>query len=136
MRAEELREQMIREKKDFTFETVLSTDRNLKLLKKAKEQGYFVRGYYILTSSASINVSRVNARVASGGHGVPEDKIRSRYKKSIELVPELVKVCDILHIYDNTSNAFRIFKKRKDVYYRWSNEFWSEEDIDKLVGYR
>jgi len=28
---------------DFTFETVLSTDRNINLLKKAKEKGFFIR---------------------------------------------------------------------------------------------
>ena len=35
LKAEELREFMIEKNKDFTFETVLSTDRNLKLLKKS-----------------------------------------------------------------------------------------------------
>ncbi len=43
VKAEELREEMIEKGEDFTFETVLSTDRNLKLLKKAKEKGYFLR---------------------------------------------------------------------------------------------
>ena len=37
IRAEELRESMLKQKKDFTFETVLSTDRNLSLLKRAKK---------------------------------------------------------------------------------------------------
>jgi len=50
------------------------------------------------------------------------------------LVPQLVEVCDIVHIYDNTDEPFRIFKKRKDVYYHWSNAYWSEEDIEKLCG--
>lgn len=135
VKAEELREKMISEKKDFTFETVLSTDRNLNLLKKAKEQGYFVRGYFILTANVDVNIARVNVRVHSGGHGVPEDKIISRYRKSLDRVPELVNICDILHVYDNTSDkAFRIFKKRKDVFFKWSNEFWSDEEIDKLCG--
>ena len=97
-KAEELREKMILEKKDFTFETVLSTDRNLLLLKKAKEQGYFVRCIYVLTANADINVARVSARQAIGGHGVPEDKIRSRYSKALALIPQLVEVCDILHV--------------------------------------
>ena len=35
VKAEELREEMIEKGEDFTFETVLSTDRNLKLLKKS-----------------------------------------------------------------------------------------------------
>ena len=75
VKAEELRERMINDKKDFTFETVLSTGRNLLLLQKAKEQGYFVRGIYVLTSNVDINVARVKAREALGGHGVPEEKI-------------------------------------------------------------
>jgi predicted ABC-type ATPase len=37
--AEKMREQAIAELKSFTFETVMSTDRNLKLLRKAKEKG-------------------------------------------------------------------------------------------------
>ena len=47
VKAEELREKMLQEKKNFTFETVLSTERNLNLLKRAKENGYFVRVYQI-----------------------------------------------------------------------------------------
>ena len=46
VKAEELREEMLEKGEDFTFETVLSTDRNLKLLKKAKEKGYFLRCIY------------------------------------------------------------------------------------------
>ncbi len=133
-RAEELREKMILEKKDFTFETVLSTDRNLLLLKKAKEQGYFVRCIYVLTANADINVARVSARQAIGGHGVPEDKIRSRYSKALALIPQLVEVCDILHVYDNTKEPFRIFKKRKDVYFHWENKYWDFDKSSDLTG--
>ncbi len=43
LKAEELREGAIANQLDFTFETVLSTDRNLELLKRAKVQGYFIR---------------------------------------------------------------------------------------------
>jgi len=134
VKAEKLREYMIENKKDFTFETVLSTDRNLLLLKKAKEQGYFVRGIYVLTSNVDINVARVHAREALGGHGVPEEKIRSRYDKALALVPRLVEICDILHIYDNTKEPFRIFKKRKSIYYRWNNQYWSNDEIERLSG--
>ena len=84
LKAEELREHMIAQKKDFTFETVLSTERNLLLLQKAKEQGYFVRGIYVLTANVDINVARVSAREALGGHGVPEEKIRMRYERALK----------------------------------------------------
>ena len=134
-KAEQLREEHLSQHKDFCFETVLSTDRNLKLLKKAKENGYFIKCVYILTALPDVNVMRVRARVFQGGHGVPEDKIRSRYHKSLELIKEVIPVCDICHIYDNSDDIpFRIFKKRKSEYYFDENEFWSFDDIVLLTG--
>lgn len=112
----------------------MSTTRNLKLLRRAKDNGYFIRCIYVLTANPEINVIRVEARAANGGHGVPEDKIRSRYDKALKLIPELVEVCDIMHIYDNSSEPFRIFKKRKDQYFYWENEFWNLESIKNLTG--
>jgi len=136
LKAEELREDAVARGIDFTFETVLSTDRNLKLLQKARTKGYFIRCIYVLTASPEVNITRVQVREASGGHGVPEDKIRSRYEKALALIPELVKVCDILHIYDNTEMPFRIFKKRKTVYFGWENEYWDHASIVELTGVR
>ena len=133
-KAEELRKSMLEKGEDFTFETVLSTDRNLKLLQKAKEKGYFLRCIYVLTDDYEINIARVRMRESMGGHGVPEDKIKSRYEKALNLIPDLVEICDIVHIYDNTNVPFRIFKKRKDVYYHWENKYWSYSDIEKLTG--
>ena len=134
LKAEELRNAAIKEHKDFTFETVLSTDRNLNLLQLAKEEGYFIRAIYVLTADPNINVARVTSRVSTGGHGVPEDKIKSRYTKALALVSQLVEISDIVHIYDNTIEPFRIFKKRKDIYYHWENEFWNYEKIQQLTG--
>lgn len=132
--AEKLREQCVADRTSFTFETVLSTDRNLKLLQKAKKNGFFIRCIYVLTINSSVNVMRVKSRTALGGHNVPEAKIISRYEKCLKLLPELLKVCDIMHIYDNTTIPFRIFKKRKDEFFFWSNDFWKESDVKKLLS--
>ena len=113
--AQDLREKCLAEHREFTFETVLSTSRNLDLLKRAKEKDYFVRCYYVLTSSSKINVARVANRVNNGGHDVPKDKIRSRYDRALALIPELIPVCDICNIYDNTIEPFRIFSKKLDT---------------------
>lgn len=78
--AENLREFCLQHELDFSFETVLSTERNLNLMQRAKLKGYFIRGFFVLTYSADLNVLRVKTRVALGGHDVPEEKIRSRYK--------------------------------------------------------
>ena len=132
--AEKMRENALEKGIDFTFETVLSTERNLDLLRRAKEKGYFIRCFYVLTSNPDINVARVFVRETQGGHGVPEDKIRERYNRTLNLIPDLVKVCDILHIYDNTVEPVRIFKKRKTKYFRWESEYWSNTDVEKLTG--
>lgn len=133
--AEKQREDHVEHMEEFCFETVLSTDRNLKLLKKAKERGYFIRCYYVLTADPMINVFRVRSRVESGGHGVPEEKIALRYDRALALVKELVKLCDICHIYDNSgSRPFRIFKKRKEEIYYDECDDWYLEDIVALTN--
>ncbi len=133
-KAEYLRNEAIDTLKSFTFETVLSTERNLILLKKAKEKGFFIRCIYVLTADPAINATRVFVRKSAGGHDVPKEKIFSRYYKALKLIPELVQICDILHIYDNSDTPFRIFKKRKDKFFYWENTFWSLDAIHKLVN--
>lgn len=132
--AKSMRERCVAEHKDFTFETVLSTPMNLDLLKLAKENDFFIRCYYVLTSSSNINVARVMDRVRDGGHDVPVDKIRTRYDRALALVPELLPVCDICNIYDNTLEPFRIFSKKLGTYRLWENEFWDKERIMALTG--
>lgn len=127
------REELLSSKVDFAFETVLSTRRNLDLLIKAKNAGYFIKCFYVLTVDPAINVSRVSNRVSEGGHDVPKDKIIARYYRAMDLIPELINVCDIVHIYDNSVEPFRIFKKRKEQTYMWTNDDWNEEKIRDLV---
>lgn len=134
--ADSRREECLNAHRNFCFETVLSTDRKLNLLKRAAAEGFFIRCYYVLTADSQINVARVAARVSAGGHDVPVDKIIARYDKALDLIKELVPVCDVCHIYDNSLDApYRIFKKRKDQYwYCPETDLWLKEDIVALTG--
>lgn len=133
--AEKYREEHLSNMEEFCFETVMSTDRNLKLLRRAKSKGYFIRCYYVLTVDPMINVGRVETRVNNGGHSVPREKIISRYDRALELVKDVVDVCDICHIYDNSDRQpYRIFKKRKNEYFYDENEYWLQEDIETLTN--
>ena len=131
--AEEQRNKCLEGKLDFTFETVFSTRTKLDFLTKAKQQGYFIKCFYILTADPGVNISRVEVRVRSGGHDVPEDKIVSRYYKALSLIPELVSICDIINIYDNTKQPCRIFSKKKDTFRVFENPYWNETQIAKLT---
>lgn len=133
--AERQREEHLANMREFCFETVMSTERNLNLLKRAKEKGYFIRCYYILTASPLINIERVKSRIEEGGHNVPEDKIISRFDKALDLVCEVVAVSDICHIYDNSGQEpLRIFKKRKDEMLFQECEIWNKEEIECLTS--
>ena len=134
LKAEELREDCVRNLEDFTFETVLSTERNIQLLRKAKQRGFFIKSVFVLTASPETNIIRVAARVVSGGHNVPADKIISRYWKSLNNLPELVRLSDVCHVYDNTETPTRIFKKKKYEEIVFPNDLWGASDITRLVS--
>lgn len=131
--ADQMRYASIDAKEDFTFETVLSSHYKLDLLEKAKAEGYFIKCIFVLTVHPSVNVARVAARVAHGGHHVDEDKIRSRYYKSLENISRLMELCDILHVYDNTEEPIRIIRKHKADISIFPNDLWTEERILKLL---
>lgn len=132
--AETLRNKLLDRCADFSFETVLSTERNLLLLQKAKACGYEVQCIYVLTCDENINVARVRARCAAGGHDVPEDKIRIRYHRALALLPRLIDVCDKILIYDNSEVPVLIYSKEKAYSQILPNNLWSESVLRKLVG--
>ena len=131
--AELLRESFLKSRKDFTFETVLSTERNLILLENAKISGYHIESVFVLTADPELNVRRVKARVLKGGHDVPEDKIRSRYKKSLQMLKRLVTLSDECIVVDNTDRPEIIYKKDDFGEVYLSNDFWNESDIKALI---
>lgn len=131
--ADKMRYSSIEKKEDFTFETVLSSHYKLDILKKAKAEGYFIKCIFVLTVDSSVNVARVVARVAIGGHNVDEGKIRSRYTASLQNIKKLIEICDILHVYDNTEEPIRIIRKHKDDISIFPNALWTEEKIFELL---
>ncbi|MDP2894536.1 MAG: zeta toxin family protein [Sulfurimonas sp.] len=101
--ADFIRHQLLKSKISFTFETVMSSRDKVDFLKKAQEAGYRTYLYFIATQDPIVNISRVNNRVKLGGHSVPEDKIVSRYYRSLELLSEAVKYSTRAYIFDNSS---------------------------------
>ena len=133
-RAEARRNELLANHFDFTFETVLSTERNLLLLQNAKQMGYEIQCIYVLTCDANINVARIRDRVAAGGHAVPEDKIRTRYYLALSLIPRLVGLCDKIAIYDNSYKPELIFRKEGGREKIFPNKYWPKEALLKLLG--
>lgn len=88
----------------FTFETVMSHPGKVDLLRKAQERGFRTYLYYVATEDPEINISRVENRVASGGHPVPREKIIERYHRSLDLLADAVQYTDRAYIFDNSGH--------------------------------
>jgi predicted ABC-type ATPase len=97
-----LLERAIAERLDFAFETTLGGHTISALLRQALTAGIDVRVWFVGLSSPELHMARVRARVARGGHDIPEEKIRQRYDRSrlnlIELMPRLTE----LRVFDNS----------------------------------
>jgi len=130
--AEAFRNALVNSRRDFTFETVLSTERNLHLLQRAKSQGYEIQCIYVLTCNENINIARVKSRQAAGGHDVPEDKIRKRYHRALLLIPKLIEICDSIIFYDNSDVPHLIFEKTPFSITISPNINWSKSELLKL----
>ena len=130
---DKMRYKSIDEKRDFTFETVLSSQFKLDILEKAKSEGYFIKCIFVLTVDPLINVARVETRVAAGGHDVDRAKIVERYYKSLNNIKKLMEICDILHVYDNTVEPVRIIRKHKEDISIFPNDLWPEDKILELI---
>ena len=92
----------------FTTETVLSHPSKLNLVKLAKDKGYRTYLYFIGTNSPLINIGRIKSRVFKGGHDVPEEKINSRYTKSIALLTSSIALFDRVYLFDNSSKVIQL----------------------------
>ena len=133
--ADFLRQKALESLKSFTFETVMSSRDKIDLLKTAKTRGYRTYLYYIATEDPAINVERVRNRVAEGGHNVPEEKIRSRYKRSLELLADAIRCSDRAFFFDTSENSAWYFceassgaklELKSDEMPNWFQPIWDQ----------
>lgn len=71
-------------------------------MRKAHQEGFFIRFFFVCTNSPEINILRIAKRYLNGGHEVPMSKVFSRYYKSIENASLAVEFVDRAYIYDNS----------------------------------
>lgn len=69
---------------NFAFETTLASRSFAPWLNELKATGYAVHLNFFWLSSSELAVQRVADRTAMGGHHVPADTIRRRYRSGIQ----------------------------------------------------
>ncbi|RNF84232.1 AAA family ATPase [Montanilutibacter psychrotolerans] len=85
----------------FAFETTLG-GRTVPSKIKAAAKTHDVMIWFCGLSSPEQHIARVSARVAVGGHGIPEGKIRERYPVALENLIALMPYLAHLQVYDNS----------------------------------
>ena len=100
---------LLKRNQDFAVETTLATRTLLKTVKMAQEAGYTVTLLYFWLNSPELAVERVRARVSTGGHDIPEETIRRRYKVGIDyFFYYYAPVCERWILADNSQIPFRV----------------------------
>ena len=94
------RNELIGRQQPLMAETVFSHPSKLDLLRDAAAAGYYTALHVVMVPE-DLAVARVAARVAAGGHTVPEDKIRQRHRRLWPLVADAITLADAATVYDN-----------------------------------
>jgi predicted ABC-type ATPase len=96
------------------FESTMSGLTWRKLISDAKKLGYAVTICYVAVLSDDIAVQRVAKRVLEGGHNIPTQTIRRRYRRSLELgLGEYRKLADYWYFFDNSSDRAKLLVARE-----------------------
>lgn len=97
------RDALIAARLDFCTETVFSHTSKVDLVRTAADAGYDVV-LHVIMIPLRLSGPRVAARVASGGHDVPADKLEPRYRRLWRLVATAVPQCHRTVFYDNAAD--------------------------------
>jgi predicted ABC-type ATPase len=98
----ELAEQRI----NFAFETTLASRTFAPWIAGLKQAGYRFHLFFIWVPAADVSIERVKARVRAGGHDVPEDTIRRRYRRGLH---------NFFHLYQPLANSWKMIDNSEPV---------------------
>jgi len=103
--AEQVRTALVERGVSFCMETVFSDAAGAKIafLRDAQARGYAVVLVFVGLESPELCSARVSQRVAAGGHDVPDEKIRSRYPRTLENLRAALEFADGAYLFDNSA---------------------------------
>lgn len=96
----------------FTQETTLSGARTERTIRRAKEQGYTIRLYYIGLDTMEESLGRIANRVAKGGHDIPKADVERRFQSRFADVLRVLPYCDEARFFDNDNGFVEVAEYR------------------------
>lgn len=93
----------VRNGSSFAFETTLSGHSYARMIPRWRATSYYVKLIFLNLPTPDLAVARVAARVAQGGHNVPESVIRRRFDSGLRNFRELYSpLVNSWEWYDNS----------------------------------
>jgi predicted ABC-type ATPase len=128
----QLRQELVRQRESFVFETVLSdpVGDKLRFLKDAVKSGYSVVLCFIGLSSADHSEGRVAMRVSQGGHDVPSEKLAARFPRTLANLQTAVHELPYVVIFDNDDLEAPF---RRVAVFAHGQQVWSAKPRPKWV---
>jgi predicted ABC-type ATPase len=89
---------------NYAFETTLGGNTvTAKILEAAKTHDVLI--WFCGLSSPELHIARVKARVAAGGHSIPDERIRERYPLAQLNLIKLMSRAAYIKVFDNSTEA-------------------------------
>jgi predicted ABC-type ATPase len=123
----------INKHEDFSFETTLGGNAIARALHQAIKSGLRVYIWYVGLASPELHIARVRARVARGGHDIPEAKIRERYSKSLANLVSFIGAATEIHVFDNSAESADGLPQSVRVF-RMRGQRIIEPDLEALIA--
>lgn len=104
---------LILQEKNLGFESTLASRSFAKLIRSAKSSGYTFHLIFVYLQNVELAISRVQCRVASGGHNIPEQSIIRRYQSGLFNFKNLyLPLCDSFIVFDNSGFTPRVVAEK------------------------
>ena len=102
---------------DFAFETTLAGKGYANIFKQMKRDRYEIHLFFLWLPDVRLALARVAARVRKGGHNIPEQDVKRRFKRGIwNLFHVYRELFDTWTVFDNSTTEVEIIvKSEKNV---------------------
>lgn len=105
-------DRLTKEKESFALESTLSGMTYVQRLKKIRKAGFLVEMVFLKLDSPELALKRVAHRVKQGGHHVPPEDVKRRYKRGwVNFVEHYRPLADVWAVYDNSGSVPVLIEK-------------------------
>jgi len=118
---------LLKEERNFAFETTLSARNYLRMIKIAQKAGYKVNLFFLKLESPKLAHQRVLTRVSKGGHNIELPVIYRRFQRGLDNLKEYLNIVNTATIYEASDfELIEIAKKCEDSFVVINENLWNK----------